>query len=97
MYKRQHPDKQEKKNPPPDPNMILAQAQVQAINQDIQIKGMKAQADIAMDQQKMDAEVENINADTQAKLANAAEAGVKAGSAQIKATNEALSQTFAQD
>ena len=92
-----HPSKQPPQQPQPDPNMALAQAQVDAIQQDVQIKGMKAQADVSMDQQKMDAELENINADTQSKLAKAAESAAKAGSAQIKEASEYMSQDFAQD
>ena len=92
-----NPAEQEQKEPQPDPAMILANAQVQAIQHDIQIKGMKAQADIAMDKAKLDAEIENINADTQAKLGKAAESGAKAGSAQLKTASEVLSATYAQD
>ena len=92
-----NPSEQEQQEQQPDPAMILASAQVEAIQQDIQIKGMKAQADIAMAQQKMDAEIENINADTQAKLGKAMESGAKAGSAQIKMTSEMLSADYARD
>lgn len=92
------PSKQQPQQPPrPDPAMALATAQTQAIQQDVQMKGMKTQADIATDQQKLDAEIENINADTQVKLAKAAEAGAKAGSAQIKTASEVMSTEYAQD
>ena len=89
------PSEMQPQQPQPDPNMLLAQAQIQAINQDIQIKGAKAQGEEARANAKHEAEVENIEADTQAKLAKAVEAGAKAGSAQIAATNEALSQEYA--
>lgn len=92
-----HPSKQPEQQPQPDPAMILAQAQIQAMQQDTQLKAMKAQSDISMKQQKLDAELENINADTQSKLAKAVEAGAKAGSQQIKTVSEALSGTYAQD
>lgn len=78
----------------PDP---LTMAQIQAIMAEMQRKNFETQNKQQRENAMLDAKLEGENADTQQKLARAAEAAFKAGSAQIKQEAERLSPEYARD
>lgn len=87
------PSQQPPKEPPPDPAMVKAQADMQAKQAELQMKQQSTQADMAAKQQAAQIDIEVAQVDLQIKLA---ELDIKRQELQLKAQNAQIDQQIRQ-